>query len=235
MTTAKYSALAAPKLTRSESVAVLEAKLAPATDWQIEKALAYLTANLSVGDDDDAQLIAKREGLISACRGYPATAIEETTQAFVTGRVAGASKRFCPTSAELGAELARRVSHDRDELTRAKRIKADAEERAREERAPISAATRELARKRIAELQEISRQEREALTSRAPLHPELDRHRGELSTDGRRMPIRRDWRVPSLPLTPEDVAHLPDASKKGALGTMRQAFEGFFPRRKPLA
>ncbi len=239
MKTPAYSALSTPRPTPAQTVEALKLKLEPASDWQIEKALAYLIANLPIENiDDDVQLIAKREGLIDSCRGYPAAALEETVAAFVNGRVVGASRSFCPKSAELGAEIARRVSHDRDRLAAAKRVAAQAEAIEAERTAPLSDEARELARRRIVELKAISQEERENIRFKPPAHPELDQYRGEIGKDGRRLPIRESLPsrigyagAPSKPVTAEDAAHLPDAPPRGtveAAGAMRPV-KGYFP------
>ncbi len=209
-------------------IADLEEKLAPATEGEIDHALAFLFANLPLGrldDEDDADI--RMEGYALACQGYPLRAICEARDAFIAGRVVGANKEFAPGPAVLGAEIARRVSHDRDKLTREKKQQAQAQDMARDERAPISDEARAYAARRVAELKAVSAAQR--LEGTAPRGGAEDRfapYRGALGLNGGKIMRMEKPYFPLVPLTPEQLADVPDLKDRKAMPPVA-AFQPF--------
>ena len=134
-----------------------------------------------------------------AAEGEPLWAIREVVAGFLTGRL---GKGFCPSSAEFGIELRKKTDPFRERLGRAKRLEADAKALASSDQpSKLSDETRAIVQAGIARLKAAAEAQR------------IPERVGEDQFAAYRSPEPVSHR--SLPLTAEDVAHVPDAPKRG--------------------
>ncbi|GGD31051.1 hypothetical protein [Aureimonas glaciei] len=176
--------------------AIAQSKLEPAS-WTIAKPIVaqLFTLPMSNGAGDAGVLGAMR----MASEGEPLWAVREVVAAFLIGRL---GKGFCPSSAEFGIELRKKTDPFRERLGRAKRLEADAKALASPDQPQkLSDETRAIVAAGIARLKAA------AEAQRIPERESTDQFAKF------RSPSAMAQR--SRPLTPEDVAHVPDAPKRG--------------------
>ncbi|MEP0149992.1 MAG: hypothetical protein ABJE71_07570 [Nitratireductor sp.] len=184
--------------------------LDPATDEDAAAAISFMFKILPIANvEDDESLSVVREGYRLALRGYPKWAILEARDAFIAGRVEGYTSSFAPNPADLGREIGRRVADYQNRLARARKQAGEQKALGTDNREPTSEAVRAEVAERIQKMKAVAEDERSSL--RAFNGPDLSAYYVQRADPPSKL---------SRPLTPEDVAGIPDAPPRGT-GSMQ--------------